>query len=133
MKHRSPLKRVLITVGLGLAFALLFLWGRGTLAGVPRDLALRDLSDAFMIPGTVMLCLGALLFVAGNGVFDMLNYGVAKVLLLIRSEKHRAEHPKTYYDYQQEKAARRPRGYAYLLWTGLGFLLIALVFAFGLM
>lgn len=129
MKKGTAVKRTLIAAGIGLAFALLFLLARGTFQGGDQTQALKDLSDAFMIPGAMMLCVGALLYVSGNGVFDMLNYGVAKVLLLIRSEKHRAAFPKTYYDYMQAKADKRPSGYAYLLWTGLAFLLVALAFA----
>jgi hypothetical protein len=69
-----------------------------------------------------------LLFVAGNGIFDMLNFGVMKVLSLVRSDKYRAKQPRTYYDYVSARNVNRRGGYSGLLWVGLIFLLLAAAF-----
>lgn len=131
MTRGAGLRRFLIAACAGLAVAFLLLLSRGTLRGVPHDQALTDLSDAFMVPGIMLLCVGGMLFVADNGVFDMVRYGVGKVLALARSEKRRAQHPKTYYDYLKSRRAGRREGYSFLIWTGLCFLLLSLAFAAG--
>ncbi len=129
MTRGAGLRRFLIAAAVGLAVAFVLLLSRGTLRGVPHDQALTDLSDAFMVPGIMMLCAGGMLFVADRGTFDMLRFGVGKVLMLVRGGKHRAEKPKTYYDYMESRRTGRARGYAFLIWTGLAFLLLSLAFA----
>ena len=128
MTNKGRRRQYLIPLLVGIGFAVVFLWSRGTLGKTDAQELLRDVSDAFFIPGVLLVCVGGLLFVAGNGIFDMLNFGVMKVLSLVRSDKYRAKQPRTYYDYVSARNANRRGGYSGLLWVGLIFLLLAAAF-----
>ena len=70
----------------------------------------------------------ALVFCADDGLFDMINYGVLKVIKLVQSEKRRSNFPKTFYEYRKMKSESRNGGFGYLLITGCAFIVLAVVF-----
>ena len=118
MRTASRRKRYVIASLISLGMALALLLERGTFSKTEAAQLWQDLSDAFFVPGVMLTGIGGLVFVAGNGIFDMLNFGVRKVLLLLRSEKHRAAFPRTYYDYLQTKADRSNKGQGFLIVVG---------------
>ena len=129
MNQSGSWKRRLLPPIIGLLLSLFLLLSRDSFSkAVPAE-RLKDLSDAFFVPGALLACVGALVFVAGNGIFDMVNYGVIKVLSLVRSESHRAAIPRTYYEYVQGKAGRSGAGAGPLLAMGAAFLALSAVFA----
>jgi len=128
VRRSGRLLRWLIAVAVSLLMALSVLLGRGTFQKTDPQQLWMDLSDAFLLPGAMLGGLGGLIFVAGRGFFDMVNFGVMKVLSLVRSEAYRAEQPKTFYDYIEAKSTSRRGGYAYLLVTGLACLALAGLF-----
>lgn len=130
MKRTGTWKRYVITALIGLVAALLLLLSRGSFAKEIQTERFKDISDAFFVPGVLLVCMGALVFVAENGIFDMLKFGAMKVISMMRSEKSRSEYPKTYYDYLQQQAEKARKGYGFLLICGAAFLLLAVFFAF---
>lgn len=128
MKANKGLVQFLITLGIALLIALLFLISKNSFAAQDQATLFKDLSDAFFTPSVLLLGVGGLVFVGGQGIFNMLSFGVMKVLSLIRSEKFRASQPRTYYDYVMEKAQRKEAPYAHLFWVGLICLALALLF-----
>lgn len=120
-------RRPLITLLVGIAMAMGVLLSRGTFSQTDRLILIRDFSDALFVPGVLLVCLGALVFVASNGVFDMLSFGIKKVAGLVRSEKFRAQQPRTYYDYVKLQGEKPRSSYGHLLKVGGGFLLIAMM------
>lgn len=84
------------------------------------------LCDAFFVPGAVLLSVGALVWVAGTGFFDSMAY-IFRVAahMFIPFVKSR---PKSYYDYKTEKAERGGKTPMFILYTGVGFVALALVF-----
>ncbi|NLE68677.1 MAG: DUF3899 domain-containing protein [Clostridiales bacterium] len=128
MRFTPRFRRYFIGGLIALAMSLLLLWERGTFSQADDIQWLKDLSDAFFVPGVLFAGIGGLIFVAGNGIFDMLNFGVKKVLLLIRSEKHQKAFPRTYYDYLQRKNRRDNKGFGHLLIIGGVFLALSALF-----
>ena len=123
-------KRYLITLLIGAVVSVLILLLRGSFAQTESPELYKDLSDAFFVSGVLLAGIGGLVFVAENGVFDMIRFGVIKVISLIRSEKHRAESPRTYYDYKEEKSGKPSAKYGFLLITGAVFVTLSVFFAF---
>ena len=76
------------------------------------------LCDACFVPGIILLCLAALVFVSNDGKFDMLSYGVQKALQIVLSEKKRSKYPKTFYEYKQQKWAAPKTSFVFLLAAG---------------
>ena len=84
----------------------------------------RLLCDAFTIPGTVLIMVGALVWLAGDGMFDSLSYLGRSIFWIFNGAK-----PLRYYDYIQEKRANRKKGgFGFLLLTGGVFMAVAMVF-----
>lgn len=121
-------RKWLITVLIGLAIAVGVMLARDGFNAPDQAAWLSALSDACFVPGAVLCGVGLLMFVANDGFFDMINYGVLKVLKLVQSEEKRAAMPKTFYDYRVLKDANRKGGFAYILWVGLGYIALAGLF-----
>lgn len=84
----------------------------------------RILCDAFTIPGTVLMLVGVLAWVAGEGLFDGVAYASRSLFRVFTRWE-----PVRYFDYLRGKQERRKKGgYGFLLITGGGFLLVAVVF-----
>ena len=99
MKNGSK-RRLLIAMILGLAIGLGVFSSRGgfEMSNWPEIAA--ALCDACFVPAALLLSFGLLLFVANDGFFDMMSYGVQKVLRLVQSAEKQAAFPKTFYDYR---------------------------------
>ena len=90
-----------VAAGIGAAIWLAVMAARGGFTETDRTLFLHILSDAFFVPGVLLASVGLLIFVAAGGVFDMLSYGVQKVLHLFRFGKGEDTFPKTYFEYKR--------------------------------
>ena len=83
-----------------------------------------DLADAFTIPGVVLIMVGALVWISGEGMFDSLSYLGRSIFWIFNQAK-----PVRYYEYIQEKRAKRKKGgWGFLLLTGAAFMAVALVY-----
>ena len=116
--------RCLITACVGLAMALLLLILRGFFTASAAEERFRILSDALFVPGALILGIGLLIWISGEGEFDMLSFGVKKTFGLILSEEKRSAQPKTLFDYKQQRAAREPASFRHLLIVGLAMILL---------
>ena len=83
------------------------------------------LCDAAFVPGAMLGCFALLIFVAAGGVFDMISFGVKKIIRSFRREEGVRE---TYADYiAMQRAKGKPQlGHYYL--SALLFLALAVVF-----
>ena len=88
---------------------------------------LADLADSFMIAGLLPLLIGGLVWASSQGALDGLGYvGRSIGALIIPSFK--AYRHVTYYDYVMAKRDKRPHGFGFLFFVGLGYFAIGLVF-----
>jgi len=115
-----------------------FLVGFAAMVGI---LAIRDffgltdraqifaaLCDACFVPGIMLVCVGALLFVASDGLFDMMSFGIHKAVRRTRRKYRQDSAPTTFYDYRTMKHEGRKGGFGFLLITGGVFMAAAVVF-----
>ena len=117
-------KRYLYAILGGLAAAVYLMYYEGLfVGGLDAATVMMMLSDAFFIPGAVMLGVGLLVWVAGEGMFDMMAYGVK--LLWDVAFKHEWE---SYHDYRSRKAEKEKMKVGFLTWVGLAFILLGAVF-----
>lgn len=112
----SVLSLVIIAVAI-MSYRGLFAGGNTT-AGI-----MMILSDSFFVAGTVLLGVGLLMWVAGEGMFDMLSFGVK--LIWDVAYKHEWE---SYRDYKARKAEKPKAKVGYLTWVGAAGILIGAVF-----
>ena len=86
----------------------------------------RILADAFTIPSIIILMVGVLIWVAGEGTFDMISYGLGRginSIIPLRQQKD-----ETFYDYKMRKKDKRIKGYSFLFISGGIYFIPALIF-----
>ena len=97
-----------------------------SLGSMPAVDLVMVLCDAFFVPGTFLLMLGLLFWVASEGALDGVGYlGSCLVKTLIPGKRGEFER---YGDYVMRKRGSRKTGFGFLCVVGLVFLAIAAVF-----
>ena len=83
------------------------------------------LCDTFCLPGLLILGIFGMIWIGSTGTLDIFSFGFKNLLYLFTPFKKRTSN---YYEYKQEQAARRGELPMYILWVGLGFLAVGLIF-----
>lgn len=114
-----------ITGGVSLLLAAVYILLRdfGSLGWKERFLVL---SDAFTVPGILLLCIGAMCWISAKGGLDGMAYILKYVAAMLIPGK-RFEVRK-YSDFVLEREGKRRSGFGFLLITGLVCLAITAVF-----
>ena len=122
---KTARKRWLTAMAAGITvFLLLAIFRGGFTAEDPAE-RWRIICDALFVPGILLMAFGLLLFASRGGVFDMLRFGVQKVIGVILPRKKREALPRTFYDYKTEREGREQIHMGYLLAVGMVFILLA--------
>ena len=87
---------------------------------------MKDLCDAFTVPGVIMTGFGALVFATNGGTFDMLAYGIRKLFDLFKRDLTKVKY-RTFYDYRQAQQEKK-RSFFHFLIVGAAFLLVGIAF-----
>lgn len=127
-KHLGRSYFIDMLVGLVIAIGVFAI--RNGLSITEWSLLATVLCDACFVPGIILLCFAALVFVSNDGLFDMLSYGVQKALQIVLSEERRAKYPKTFYDYRKSKWETSKGAFGHLVAAGGTYMLIAVIFLF---
>lgn len=86
----------------------------------------RMLSDAFLIPGLLMILFALLIMITNEGALDGISYMAGRAIsMLIPGLRKRDE---SFYDYIQRKRDHRLRGYGFLFVVGGCSLVVSLYF-----
>lgn len=86
----------------------------------------RMLSDAFTVPGIILLMAGCLIWISNTGVLDGLGYVVSFAIRgLIPGGRYRDE---KYADYVERQRENRIKGYSFLFVAGGVTMAVAIVF-----
>ena len=126
---RSRLLKYGVTSAIGLLVAVMYFFSHvslDTMGSLPAVDIVLVLCDAFFVPGTFILMLGLLFWVASEGALDGVGYlGSCLVKTLIPGKRTEFER---YGDYVERKRGSRKKGFGFLCIVGLVFLAIAGVF-----
>lgn len=123
---KSKIIRYAITVLIGFAMAVCvsfiksLYWLNDTVEIV------KVLSDCFSLPGLVLVLFALLVVCSNGGTFDMLTFGVKKVVLLLKrnlSERDR----ESFYEYRKRRQENK-RSFAYIMIVGAVYLAIGIIF-----
>ena len=87
----------------------------------------RLLCDGFFVPGVLLVCAGALIFVSNYGIFNGISYAARYVArMFVPWSGKRDESYGEYVSHRAEKG--KITGYGFLFWVGGAFLAVSLVF-----
>ncbi len=130
---KKPVVRILvkyaiaIAIGAGMAFAVLGLRGWSTAATETERI--RCLADAFTVPGVILSLVAVLVWLGNEGSFLGITYLGSRIVRALVPMGKTFERHETYRDYVARKREKGGvKGYAFLLWVGLAFLAVAVVF-----
>jgi len=120
-------RRYIITALIGLAIALAVTALRGGFTSEVSEQVFSAVCDGCFAAGALLGCVGLLVFVADDGFFDLMNYGVQRALRLVLSQKRQSGFPRTYYEYHQLKRGTRKGSPSFILVVGLCWLALAVL------
>lgn len=126
-KLRNTLLKYGITILIGGLMAWLVISQYGYAEAATAAERYRILSDAFTIPGVIFMLCALLVLVANKGAFEGVSYifGYAFKMLIPGSGDKREK----FGDYVERKRQKGAvKGYGFLFFTGLAFLIVAAIF-----
>lgn len=92
---------------------------------------LRRLSDCTFVSAVLLLGSGGLKFARNQGTFDIMSYGLKSALEIhfpfSKMDKPLSARQESFADYKERKRQKR-KGASDLLWAGLVYLVLAIVF-----
>lgn len=123
-ERKKTTKQYVGSVISGLLISVAIMSYRGLFAGghATADV-MMILSDGFFVAGTVLLGVGLLMWVAGEGMFDMLGFGVKLVWDV--AVHHEWE---SYRDYKARKSEKPKMKVGFLTFVGTAFILLGALF-----
>lgn len=124
---RQTLVKYLIAIAVAAGIALAVLSVLGFWSEDSALMRLADLADAFTVAGLLPVLIGALVWASSEGMFDGIGYASRQIGAMLLPSLRAYRHS-TYYDYKMAKRGKRPHGYAFLFFVGLGYFVIGLVF-----
>jgi len=128
-RARTLLKRCGVTALAAAAATLVIFWSRGGFQSATQADLWRLLSDAFLLPGLMMVFAGLMIVVINDGFFYGLGYAFNRVKDFFIPGRAAMRKIESYGDYVARKREEKPiTGYACLFIVGAAFLLIAILF-----
>lgn len=114
--------------------SFLFVAAMAYLYLLPRDLTgtggkeiYRLLCDALTVPGVLLLCAGALVWVSNLGALDGLRYGLRLAYRALIPGK-RLQKEESYHDFVVSRREKQVKGYGFLLISGIATVALSLLF-----
>lgn len=126
MRNKGFAKYV-ITFLVSLTLALLVSYSRGVMDATQTKDRILCLCDGFSVSGLLFLCVGLLIVIAGEGVFDAFTYGMKKGLHHF-IPGYTADDLGTLYDYKMAKSKKKKARPTAMLLSGIVILGIGILF-----
>jgi len=127
-KKKPDKIKYLITTGVYMVLAVLFMWNDGVFGKESVQEVLGSISNGFFISGGLFAGVGALSFIGSKGTYDTLSYGVSKIGIHHIIPGMPKEVPESFYDYKMAKEEKGRVWFPNLLWTGLAGIVISVIF-----
>lgn len=118
-------KRFLVCIAVCLVLSVVLMFVRGIARADSVRTALLCLSDAFFVPGALMILAGALVWVNSKGVADGLGYSVGRFFSR-RGPGYEENRRESYSEYKERRHSKKPC-VAEMLLTGLAFTAVSVV------
>lgn len=124
MKRKLFIKYT-ITIAVAIAIMFMLFWVRSTSEQEDKVIVVKDISDAFSSAGILILCIGGLVFINNNGMFNMFSYAFKSFISAFRRDDSKKLN-KLYYEYNKEQQEQPSEMLHFFLVGGI-FLTIGLI------
>ena len=125
---RKILRKYFIATLCAAVFSSMILWLKEIGEAEILSDKFKILSDAFTVPGVLLIMIGALIWTSTQGIFDGLGYSFGRIGSMFIPLYQKSFEHLTYYDYKMSKNDKRIKGYSFLFYVGIGFFVIGILF-----
>ena len=120
-------KEYAITTAVALVVGVLIALSRGIFQEDELDMIITIISDAFFIPGVLLVCVGLIVYASNEGLFLSISYGFKAIGRTITAKKDEKLMDEKYHEYYARQMEKKTKCKHFLL-VGLAFVVISLLF-----
>ena len=120
-------KEYTITAAVALGVSILILLSRGIFQEEAVDMVITIISDAFFIPGVLLICVGLIVYASNEGLFLAISYGFKVIGRSLTAKKDEKIIDEKYHEYYARQIEKKTKGKHFLI-VGLAFVIISLIF-----
>ena len=120
-------KEYAITTAVGLAIAVIMTLSRGIFQEDEIDMIITIISDAFFIPGVLLIGVGLIVYASNEGLFLSLSYGFKAIGRTITAKKDEQLMDEKYHEYYTRQMQKKSKCKHFLI-VGGAFVVMSLVF-----
>lgn len=116
--------KYLITMAAGLAAVLMIILWKDIFAQTEAVRVYHILCDAFFAVGTVITCVGLLVFTTNEGVFHGVIYAFGSFINMFKKDMNVKN--ESYYDFKEARSSKKI-SFGFMLVVGLVFLAVSMI------
>ena len=120
-------KEYVITTIVAFVGGVLIALSRGIFREEELDMIITIISDAFFIPGVLLICVGLIVYASNEGLFLSISYGFKAIGRTITAKKDEKLMDEKYHEYYARQIQKKVKC-KHLLIVGVVFVIISLVF-----
>ena len=120
-------KEYAITTAIALAVGVLIALSRGIFQEDELDMIVTIVSDAFFIPGVLLICVGLIVYASNEGLFLSISYGFKAIGRTITAKKDEKLMEEKYHEYYARQMEKKTKCKHFII-VGLAFVVVSLVF-----
>ena len=120
-------KEYAITIAIALAVGVLIALSRGIFQEDELDMIITIVSDAFFIPGVLLICVGLIVYASNEGLFLSISYGFKAIGRTITAKKDEKLMEEKYHEYYARQKEKKTKCKHFII-VGLAFVVVSLVF-----
>lgn len=120
-------KEYVVTTAIALAFAVVLIMSRGIFQEESIDMVITIISDAFFIPGVLLICVGLIVYASNEGLFLSISYGFKVIGRTITAKKEEKLMDEAYHEYYARQIQKKAKCKHFLI-IGLVFVVLSFVF-----
>lgn len=127
MDYIREYKEYVITTAIAFAFGIVTALSRGIFQEEEIDMVITIISDAFFIPGVLLLCVGIIVYASNEGLFLAISYGFKVIGRTFTAKKDEKLINEEYHEYYARQIQKKAKCKHFLI-VGAVFVAISLLF-----
>ena len=124
MEYIKEYKEYVITTAVAFVVGLLLALSRGIFQEKEIDMIITIISDAFFIPGVLLICIGLIVYASNEGLFLSISYGFKAIGRTITAKRDEKLMDEKYHEYYARQIQKKTKCKHFLI-VGVVFVVIA--------